>query len=283
MATLQEVESEDNFNTIAKDAQSSTLLVLYFKAAWAAPCTQMTTVLQTLASTYPNDSSVLFLSIDAENLPDVSESYDVTSVPYIVLQKDGKTLETIGGSDAAKVRAAVEKHASSKSSGGKAGLPPALNATAPAQSNGGTKNLSQYAPSSSDAATAPQYSSETMSGSKEELDARLGNLVKAAPVMLFMKGTPSAPQCGFSRQLVSILRENGVKYGFFNILADDEVRQGLKEFSDWPTFPQLYAKGELVGGLDIVSWEMSCRGWKLTFKRLKKSLKAIRVSSRSSQ
>ncbi|KAK5082350.1 glutaredoxin [Lithohypha guttulata] len=256
MATLQEVESEDNFNTITKDAQSSTLLVLYFKAAWAAPCTQMTTVLQTLASTYPNDSSVLFLSIDAENLPDVSESYDVTSVPYIVLQKDGKTLETIGGSDAAKVRAAVEKYASSKSSGGKAGLPPALNATAPAQSNGGTKNLSQYAPSSSDAATAPQYSSETMSGSKEELDARLGNLVKAAPVMLFMKGTPSAPQCGFSRQLVSILRENGVKYGFFNILADDEVRQGLKEFSDWPTFPQLYAKGELVGGLDIVKEEL---------------------------
>ncbi|KAK5075443.1 glutaredoxin [Lithohypha guttulata] len=256
MATLQEVESEDNFNTITKDAQSSTLLVLYFKAAWAAPCTQMTTVLQTLASTYPNDSSVLFLSIDAENLPDVSESYDVTSVPYIVLQKDGKTLETIGGSDAAKVRAAVEKYASSKSSGGKAGLPPALNATAPAQSNGGTRNLSQYAPSSSDAATAPQYSSETMSGSKEELDARLGNLVKAAPVMLFMKGTPSAPQCGFSRQLVSILRENGVKYGFFNILADDEVRQGLKEFSDWPTFPQLYAKGELVGGLDIVKEEL---------------------------
>ena len=74
--------------------------------------------------------------------------------------------------------------------------------------------------------------------------------------MLFMKGTPSAPQCGFSRQLVSILRENSVRYGFFNILADDEVRQGLKEFSDWPTFPQLYLDGELVGGLDIVREEM---------------------------
>lgn len=71
--------------------------------------------------------------------------------------------------------------------------------------------------------------------------------------MLFMKGTPSAPQCGFSRQLVSLLRENGVKYGFFNILADDEIRQGLKDFADWPTFPQLWTSGELVGGLDIVS------------------------------
>jgi glutaredoxin-related protein len=54
------------------------------------------------------------------------------------------------------------------------------------------------------------------------------------------------------RQLVALLRENSVKYGFFNILADDDVRQGLKEFSDWPTFPQLYVDGELVGGLDIV-------------------------------
>lgn len=71
--------------------------------------------------------------------------------------------------------------------------------------------------------------------------------------MLFMKGTPSAPQCGFSRQLVALLREKSVKYGFFNILADDEVRQGLKEFADWPTFPQLWMDGELVGGLDIVS------------------------------
>lgn len=257
MATLQEIQSDSAFESAIKSASPSTLLVLYFQASWAAPCKQMTTILSTLASTYPNDSSVLFLSIDAEEVPDVSESYDVTSVPYIVLQKDGKTLETIGGSDASKVRAAVEKYASSRSTGGKAGLPPALEATAPApaaaQTNGDTKNMSQYAPDASDPATAPQFSSDEMSTSKEELNKRLANLVKAAPVMLFMKGTPSAPQCGFSRQLVAILRENGVKYGFFNILADDEVRQGLKEFSDWPTFPQLYTRGELVGGLDIVS------------------------------
>jgi Grx4 family monothiol glutaredoxin len=71
--------------------------------------------------------------------------------------------------------------------------------------------------------------------------------------MLFMKGTPSSPQCGFSRQLVGILRERSIKYGFFNILADEDVRQGLKEFAEWPTFPQLWVAGELVGGLDIVS------------------------------
>ncbi|KAI7283304.1 hypothetical protein KC340_g18574, partial [Hortaea werneckii] len=127
----------------------------------------------------------------------------------------------------------------------------------PPQTNGAAADLSKYTPSATDPTTAPQYSSgEQAAGmSKEELNARLAELVKAAPVMLFMKGTPSAPQCGFSRQTVSMLREKGVRYGFFNILADDEVRQGLKEFSDWPTFPQVYVGGELVGGLDILKEE----------------------------
>ena len=91
-----------------------------------------------------------------------------------------------------------------------------------------SRDFSGYAPGSRDAKTAPEMSSTE--GQKEELNKRLGELVKAAPVMLFMKGTPSTPQCGFSRQLVGLLREKGVKYGFFNILADEEVRQGLK---DW--------------------------------------------------
>lgn len=66
-----------------------------------------------------------------------------------------------------------------------------------------------------------------------------------------MKGLPSAPKCGFSRQIVELLDESGVPYDSFNILEDDDVRQGLKEFSNWPTYPQLYVKGELIGGLDI--------------------------------
>lgn len=220
----------------------------------------MSTVLATLASTYSADAPLTFLSLNAEELPDVSEQYDVTAVPYIVLQKDGKALDTVSGSDAAKVRAAVEKYAGAGSGDAKANLPPPQTVAKPPQSatdsvNGatnGTKNLAGYAPSASDPKTAPEYSSGEPT-SKEELFKRLGELVKAAPVMLFMKGTPSAPQCGFSRQTVSILREKGIRYGFFNILADDEVRQGLKEFADWPTFPQLWVGGELVGGLDIVS------------------------------
>lgn len=86
----------------------------------------------------------------------------------------------------------------------------------------------------------------------DSLNSRLTKLVKRSKVMLFMKGVPSAPRCGFSKQIVAILDEMEVDYDGFNILEDEEVRQGLKEFSDWPTFPQLYSNGELLGGLDII-------------------------------
>lgn len=243
----------------------------------------MNLVLSTLASTYAADAPIVFLALNAEELPDISEQYDVTAVPYVVLQKAGNTLETISGSDAAKVRAAVEKHAGSPNSNAQSSLPPAQSVTRPPVQNGtngtGAKDLASYAPGAQDQQTAPQYSSGEIQQSeqqtnKEELFKRLGELVKAAPVMLFMKGTPSAPQCGFSRQTVSVLREKGVRYGFFNILADDEVRQGLKEFADWPTFPQLWVDGDLVGGLDIV--RLFSKEWRiemLTTTRSKKSLK----------
>lgn len=71
-------------------------------------------------------------------------------------------------------------------------------------------------------------------------------------VMLFMKGTPNFPQCGFSSAVVQILDYLGVEYGSENVLADPAIRQGVKDFSDWPTIPQLYVKGEFVGGCDIV-------------------------------
>ena len=71
-------------------------------------------------------------------------------------------------------------------------------------------------------------------------------------VVLFMKGTPQAPMCGFSGQLVQILDYLGVPYKGVNVLADEEIRQGIKDFSNWPTIPQLYVKGEFVGGCDIV-------------------------------
>ncbi|KAL0398600.1 UNVERIFIED_CONTAM: Monothiol glutaredoxin-S17 [Sesamum radiatum] len=86
----------------------------------------------------------------------------------------------------------------------------------------------------------------------ESLEDRLKRLINSSAVMLFMKGTPDAPRCGFSSKVVNALKEEGLEFGSFDILTDEEVRQGLKTFSNWPTFPQLYYKGELIGGCDIV-------------------------------
>ncbi|MCD7059968.1 Grx4 family monothiol glutaredoxin [Pelagibacterium xiamenense] len=76
--------------------------------------------------------------------------------------------------------------------------------------------------------------------------------VKSNDVFLFMKGTPDFPQCGFSGQVVQILNYLGVEYDSANVLESDELRQGIKDYSNWPTIPQLYVKGEFVGGCDII-------------------------------
>src|SRR6201997_5347144 len=80
----------------------------------------------------------------------------------------------------------------------------------------------------------------------------IDNEVKCTDVVLFMKGTPQVPMCGFSGQVVQILDHLGVTYKGLNVLESDELRNGIKTFSNWPTIPQLYVKGEFVGGLDIV-------------------------------
>mmetsp|Transcript_16214 Transcript_16214/g.24452 ORF Transcript_16214/g.24452 Transcript_16214/m.24452 type:complete len:328 (+) Transcript_16214:26-1009(+) len=88
---------------------------------------------------------------------------------------------------------------------------------------------------------------------KVGLEERLKSLINSSKIMLFMKGDPGKPQCGFSNKIVQILNETAVKYSTFDILTDMEVRQGLKKYSNWPTYPQLYVNGKLVGGLDVVT------------------------------
>ncbi|WP_026296829.1 Grx4 family monothiol glutaredoxin [Hirschia maritima] len=78
------------------------------------------------------------------------------------------------------------------------------------------------------------------------------NAIDTNDVMLFMKGTPVFPQCGFSSTVTQILNYIGVEYNSLNVLEDQDIRQGIKDFSNWPTIPQLYVKGEFVGGCDIV-------------------------------
>ena len=81
---------------------------------------------------------------------------------------------------------------------------------------------------------------------------RLNNEVSSEEVVLFMKGTPIFPQCGFSAATVGVLSHLGVKFRSVNVLEDDDIREGIKAYSDWPTIPQLYVKGEFVGGCDII-------------------------------
>jgi monothiol glutaredoxin len=85
-----------------------------------------------------------------------------------------------------------------------------------------------------------------------DVQARIADEVKSNDVLLFMKGTPAFPQCGFSAVTVQILGHLGVKFKAIDVLADPEIRDGIKVFSNWPTIPQLYVKGEFVGGADIV-------------------------------
>ncbi|KAK1982156.1 glutaredoxin [Colletotrichum cereale] len=238
MSTIAEITSVADFEKHIASTPPSTLHIISFHAPWAAPCAQMATVLATLASEYPVTSppQTSWVSINAEELSEISETYNVTAVPFLVLLRNSQVLETVSGSSAIKVRNAIETHAKKP-------------ATGTANGNQGVEN----GPS----AATPVEEAVDPAKAKEELFKRLADLVKAAPVMLFMKGTPSSPQCGFSRQLVALLREHSVKYGFFNILADDEVRQGLKEYAEWPTYPQLWVDGELVGGLDIVKEEIA--------------------------
>ena len=96
-----------------------------------------------------------------------------------------------------------------------------------------------------DAATSPAHA--------DPVTQRIDNLVKANEIVLFMKGSPLFPQCGFSSRAIAILDHLGATYETVDVLQDPEVRQGIKAFSDWPTIPQLYVHGEFVGGSDIMT------------------------------
>ncbi|MEE6486442.1 hypothetical protein FKM82_014602 [Ascaphus truei] len=168
----------------------------------------MNDVLAELAKEQPQ---VTFVKLEAEAVPEVSEKYEITSVPTFLFFKNSQKIDRLDGAHAPELTKRVQRHASSSSF--------------PAAPNNNTK---------------------------EDLNVRLKKLVSAAPCMVFIKGSAQEPRCGFSRQIVDILNKHKVPFSSFDILSDDDVRQGLKTFSNWPTFPQLYISGELIGGLDIV-------------------------------
>ncbi|TCM86499.1 Grx4 family monothiol glutaredoxin [Rhodovulum steppense] len=92
-----------------------------------------------------------------------------------------------------------------------------------------------------------------------DAETRIKETIDGNAVVLFMKGTKEMPQCGFSSRVAGVLNFMGVEFSDINVLADEDIRQGIKDFSDWPTIPQLYVKGEFIGGCDIVT-EMTLSG-----------------------
>lgn len=91
---------------------------------------------------------------------------------------------------------------------------------------------------------------ETVPG--EDLKAKIENLINSSDLFVFIKGTPQAPMCGFSANTIGILNQYGISFNTFDILTDMDIRQGVKDYSNWPTFPQIYWKGKLLGGNDIL-------------------------------
>jgi len=160
----------------------------------------------------PTLKSVKFHQLAAESLPNVSMKHEIVAVPTVLLFRRGKAVDRVDGVNAAEVTKKVKAHAADPS----ADIP---------------------------SGPAPP---------KEDLNTKLKRLINTRKCMLFMKGHPDEPKCGFSKQFVAIMKEMNAEYGTFDILTDDEVRQGLKAYSNWPTYPQLYIDGELIGGLDIV-------------------------------
>ncbi|XP_021255214.1 glutaredoxin-3 [Numida meleagris] len=185
-----------------------TLVVVHFWAPWAPQCAQMNEVMAALAKEH---TQVTFVQLEAEAVPEVSEKYEISSVPTFLFFKNSQKVDRLDGAHAPELTKKVQRHASSTS-----------------------------------------VSAGSNDSAKEDLNVRLKKLINAAPCMLFMKGSPKEPRCGFSKQMVEILNKHGISFSSFDIFSDEEVRQGLKTYSNWPTYPQLYVAGELIGGLDII-------------------------------
>jgi len=212
------VKSSEHFKSLLS-ADLTRVSLINFCAPWAAPCIQMNTVAEELSKKYPQ---ALVLQVEAEEQADIAESFDIEAVPTFLILQGHTLLARINGADAQQLMDLMEKFAKPT---------PSVNPLS----------------STEKPPAAPVDDAE-----KQKLNARLKALMEQDTVMLFMKGTPDAPRCGFSRKIVNLLKDQGVKYSSFDILSDEGVRSGLKVYNDWPTFPQLVVKGEFVGGLDIV-------------------------------
>lgn len=210
---ILDITNLDKFKELINDQKK--LSIVHFWASWANQCAPMDEALKVLVEEV--DAHVAtFIRVEAEEAPDIAMEYEVAAVPTCIFYRSGKVLERVEGAKAADVSKMVRNLVSQK-------------------------------------VILPAFDSPKESQKPEEpIEQKLKRLINAAPCMLFMKGDPTTPKCGFSRQTIEILNGLDAQFGSFDIFTDEEVRQELKKFSNWPTYPQLYINGEFVGGLDII-------------------------------
>lgn len=199
--------------------------LILFKASWAA--SSCASARQILDTALPRHSESLgLIEVDEEDGQEGEEIFDgmgIEAVPCVVKMAEGREIGRVVGADSKALLSLLSVRGDAVGAGAGAGESVSL--------SGGVR---------------------VSAGSVEEIKA----LVSRRPLMLFIKGTPSEPRCGFTGQLIRLLSAHGLHpvdhYGTFNVLESEPVRQGLKEWSQWPTYPQVYWRGELVGGLDIL-------------------------------
>ncbi|KAJ2823327.1 glutaredoxin, partial [Coemansia erecta] len=191
-ANLVELKQDSELRSVLE--KTNEVCVLYFWAEWATQCTQVDGVIQDLANKY---AKTKFFRIEAENFEHISEGYEIMAVPTVIITQKEKIIGRVDGVNIAKLVHEV-----------------------------GAKCAEANGVSAQPAANASQ------AGFEQDLNTRLKGLIERAPVMIFIKGTAAQPRCGFSKKLIGMLNEHNIKYGYFDILTDEEVRQGLKEYSD---------------------------------------------------
>nr|ACU18418.1 unknown [Glycine max] len=209
--SVRDVKSKGEVDEVVA---SGSPVILHFWASWCEASKHMDQLFSHLSTDFPN---ARFLRVEAEEQPEISEAYSVSAVPFFAFCKDGKTFDTLEGADPSSLANKVAKVAGSINPGESAS-PASLGMAAGASVLETVKELAKDNDSSKE-------KNQVQPGLSGPLKKRIQQLVDSNPVMLFMKGTPEEPKCGFSTKVVVVLNEERVKFGSFDVLSDSEVRE----------------------------------------------------------
>lgn len=212
---MQKISDVASFRALMDAPSSSSLggVVVHVGASWCQPCAELNEYLESSAIPKYAGCGIAFAYVDADTLPEICESEEVETVPFVAFYRR----KAASG--------AVERVADV--AGAKI---PAIELNLRSLFGNGNDDRSKFA----------------------TLDDYITSLIRRDKIVMFITGTPSRPRCGFTRKVVDLMEKYQAQYSFVDIMSDDEMCQRLKVFSNWPTFPQIYVDGELLGGCDIL-------------------------------